>query len=810
MNSIERETIEEISDRLLQLLQGKVPEYLTLKTHIDGLNRLVELVNEIIDAYSEIHEFILPLSRGVLSLEPPKSRNLLASPFKELHSQLQTLNWQVQQIAKGDYAQRVTFMGDFSVAFNNLVDSLAEKDRLVKEQINILEQEAVRLRESETRYSLALEYSPGGIYIFDPISNKVLEYNIQFKNILGYDEADLAKMSFCDFYADSSLAKVDLENIVNKSFYTIKSRQLRKKSGEIIEADIQTYWSVGTISSVIIVNILDVTKEKEAVQVLNKYRILLEEAKDIIIFTDSEGRITETNKAAEIAYGYTNEELRNMTIYDCFVYPHKEIVDKKNQEAYFQGVVYEAVNLRRDKSTFPVEVSSKGSVVGNKKVLVNIIRDISDRKRVENELHYLATHDPLTRIPNRYVLEEAIGNLISKKNKGILLLIDVDNFKLINDTYGHAVGDKLLVNLVAIVKEKLDKECMMARIAGDEFALLLPQMNIKDAKEFAEDLRVKVPGKINSLSEFASVNIFSISIGITSIDYQVSDVNEVMVQANFALYQAKEQGGNRIVCITCEKKGREKLKETNKIIHLVTDNTIEERFMLHFQPVLDIGSGAITHHEGLLRLIDVPSGIIPPGKFIPVAERFGLMNKIDRHVIKLAFDSLHKYPDLQLFVNISGASLGDESLFAYIKEQLLTSGVEPSRIGFEITETAAVKDLPRADRWIKGLKKLGCTFALDDFGIGFSTFSYLQYLPVDYVKIDGSYVRDLDRNDKHKALVQAINTVAVSLGKTTIAEFVENGSILEILKELNVKYAQGYFIGKPEPIPISKLNLSIT
>jgi diguanylate cyclase (GGDEF)-like protein/PAS domain S-box-containing protein len=807
MDSIEKAKIRQISESINQLLQGKIPTSLTPLPDREDLNKLTELVNDVINSFAEIHEFILPLSKGILKVDPPKTKNLMASPFKELHSQLKTLTWQVQQIAKGDYKQRVDFMGEFSKAFNNLVENLAEKDRLVKKQIKILEQEAIRLRESEKRYSLALEHSPGGVFILDPVTKKVLEFNVQLENILGYSREELKQMSYYDFYLDHSSAEIDLGNIINKTFYVIKSRKLKKKNGQVIEADIQTYWSVGVTSSVIIINIQDVTKRNQAEQILSKYKILLEEVKDIIVFCDTEGRILEANKEAERAYGYTNHELRKMTIYDLFACPDKEILERKLKEACSYGIVYEAVNLRKNNSTFPVEVSARGSVVGGKSILANIIRDISERKKIEDELRYLATHDPLTRIANRYVLEETIAELISNQSPGTLLLLDVDNFKLINDTFGHAEGDKLLIDLVTLTKQQLGKKDIMARIGGDEFAILFPKTEISEAKVFAERLRNVVAEKIKYPNQFKTTSSFTISIGVTAIDSTMFDVNEIMAQANFALYQAKEQGRNRVVCLTCEQKNREKFKETNKIIRLISDAAAVKRFVLYFQPIYNMESGEITHHEGLLRLLDDSNNIIPPSRFIPIAERFGLMAQIDKHVIKLAFEALDKYPDLHLFINISGGSLGEEYLFNYIKENILASGIEPQRIGFEITETAAIKDLPHADRWIKELKKIGCCFAIDDFGIGFSTFSYLQYLPVDYVKIDGSYVRELDRNDKHRALVQAINTVAVSLGKKTIAEFVEDGSVMEVLKELKINHVQGHYIGKPEPVPVNKVNI---
>ncbi|SPF52510.1 Diguanylate cyclase (fragment) [Candidatus Desulfosporosinus infrequens] len=252
----------------------------------------------------------------------------------------------------------------------------------------------------------------------------------------------------------------------------------------------------------------------------------------------------------------------------------------------------------------------------------------------------------------------------------------------------------------------------------------------------------------------------------------------------------------------------DKLSETNDLMVLISDALETDKFVLFFQPILNISTGETIHHEALMRIVMDNGEIVYPGKIIPIAERFGLMSQIDKRVIVLSFEALKKYPTLNLFVNLSGVSIGDEELLLLIEENIHQRGIEPSRLGFEITETMAVKDLVRADRWIRRLREKGCRFALDDFGIGFSSFSYLQYLSVDYVKIDGSYVRDLDKNYKNRALVQAMNTVARSLGKEVIAEFVENSSILDLLGEDQVSHAQGYYLGYPEPVPQMGLDIS--
>ena len=238
---------------------------------------------------------------------------------------------------------------------------------------------------------------------------------------------------------------------------------------------------------------------------------------------------------------------------------------------------------------------------------------------------------------------------------------------------------------------------------------------------------------------------------------------------------------------------------------LIKNALRENRLVLFFQPVFSVAHGKIIHHEALVRLQEKTGELIMPGRFIPVAERFGMMPQIDRWVIKASIKALLQYEDLKLFINLSGASLGDEKLLEQVELEICESGLDSSRIGFEITETSAVKDLIQADKWIRHIKGLGCNFALDDFGIGFSSFSYLRMLPVDYLKIDGSFINNIDTDPNYRAIVKAMNEVAHALNKKTIAEFVENENVLNLLSEIGVDYAQGYHLGKPSPYPVFEM-----
>ena len=793
--------IEHISIVLNLLLQGKQPSYVPTTDYPEEYSNFIELVNQLITSVFEIRQFILPLSQGILRVEAPKATNHLASPFKELHSQLRTLVWQVQQIAQGDYNQRIDFMGEFSEAFNSMVEFLKEKSRLVNEHISFLEDEAKWLKESEARYFTAVKYSPGGIYIFDPDTKRILEVNEQFLQMTEYTEEDFPQLTVFDLYYDRSISESDLSLIQKKSLHNITSRQYKRKTGDPIDVDIYTCWATHEKRRVIITNIQDVSARNKTHEVLKKYKILLEHARDIMLFVRLDGVIIEANKAAEIAYGYDRAQLQSMTIYDLHPLDEKLAADKQMSEAFFADILLETTHCRKDGSTFPVEVSAQGTIISGEKLIVSVIRDITERKGIEDELRYLATHDALTRVPNRYLLEEAIALSIAKKNvNGALLFIDIDNFKLVNDILGHGVGDQLLVKLVTILKNNLRKRDLLARLGGDEFAILLDGVKLDEATAVAEKLRKAVADAEICLDSYETPLTFCISIGVASLNNKAT-AGEALSHADYLLYQAKEQGRNRIVCQEDEQNTINKLSETSQIVQKIHDALEKEHFVLYFQPVINTVSGQITHHEGLIRLVESNGSLILPGQFIHIAERFGLMPHIDRRVITLSCEALIKYPCLRLFINLSGISLGDESLLTFIEENIQGKGIDFSRLGFEITETTAVRDIPNAERWIRRLKVMGCLFALDDFGIGFSSFSYLQYLSVDFVKIDGSYVRDIHTNHVHLALVQAMNTVVTALGKETIAEYVENGDILTILKECGVHHVQGYYLGKPESIP---------
>lgn len=552
----------------------------------------------------------------------------------------------------------------------------------------------------------------------------------------------------------------------------------------------------------------EITQHKEAKEALreseNKYRAIFQTSGIAVIIIEEDATISLANEEFEKLSGYSKLDIEGIINWKQFTQP--EEVEHLN-EYHYKCRNYPNASPKSYESSF---VDRHGNV---KDVLVNVsvipdakksivsVADVSTIKRAEAQLKYLATHDYLTGIPNRYSFEEFLKKAVAKAKRGkasALLFIDIDNFKLVNDTKGHTVGDDLLISIANTLKENLRESDSLARLGGDEFVVLLEEATVDEAMLIAEKLRQITERNEFYILKYGYFNL-SLSIGVVMIDGTLN-FQRLLSLADTALYTAKEKGRNRIILLDSSEEINTNFIEINELIGQIKNVVEEDRFLLYFQPVVRVDDGTIVHHEALVRLKGKDDELVLPQAFIPVAERFGLMPHIDRWVVEASLDTMRKHPGLNLFINISGISLSEEHLLEYIEGMIIQSGIEPSRIGFEVTETMAVKDMLSAQQWIERLKKLGCKFALDDFGVGFSSFSYLRILPVDYLKIDGTFIRNIDKDSSNRALVNAMSDIARSLGKKTIAEYVENENILEILQELKIDYAQGYSFGVPTPI----------
>ncbi|MCU7867241.1 MAG: EAL domain-containing protein [Candidatus Thiodiazotropha sp. (ex Lucinoma borealis)] len=448
-------------------------------------------------------------------------------------------------------------------------------------------------------------------------------------------------------------------------------------------------------------------------------------------------------------------------------------------------------------------------------IVLSVGLDITDREAAEQRLTWLADHDPLTELNNRRNFQLEFEKIITLAERyhhaSALLFFDLDQFKFINDSSGHQAGDALLQVVARKIREITRSTDLIARLGGDEFAIVIPETDIPSATLFADKLRnelrkITIPLKGHS-------HRISASIGIVAYPKHGSSAEELLSNADLAMYQAKESGRDQWHLFSSKEQAREQMTARvtwkDKIEQALTD----DRFILFFQPIMEISNGTISHYEVLIRMIEKDGTIAMPGEFIPVAERTGLIHQINRYVLRASIEKLLSLKahnqDITLSINLSGRVIDDPELLPQLTQLLNTSGINPERLVFELTETAALADVNAAIDLMSELQALGCRFALDDFGVGFSSFYYLRELPLDIVKIDGSFIRQLPTNKMDQVFVKALTEMATALGKETVAEFVEDENTLKLLAEIGVIYAQGYYIGRPSPdIPIATKSLS--
>jgi diguanylate cyclase (GGDEF)-like protein len=377
-----------------------------------------------------------------------------------------------------------------------------------------------------------------------------------------------------------------------------------------------------------------------------------------------------------------------------------------------------------------------------------------------------------------------------------LLLVDLDNFKSVNDAIGHVTGDLVLEELAGLLRDGVRPGDEVARIGGDEFVVLLEGIPVETGRLTAERLRHTVDEHRFSID--GRTFDLGISIGAVPVDGRLEPI-AILAAGESALHSAKESGRNRVVVADTDASRPSALSQASTWASRIKEALREDRLVLCYQPVVRLVDGVTEHFEALVRMTDPASQeLILPGAFLPAAQQFGLMPQIDSRVVDRVLDVLRVRPDAQVFVNLSGASVGHETFLGEMEERIRTSGIRPGQLCFEITETTAVRELDAARMWMRRLMDIGCRFALDDFGIGFSSFSYLQSLPADFVKIDGSFTRGLAGSAANRALVTAIDTVAHTLGKQTIGEAVESLEDAELLCGLGVEYGQGWALGRPD------------
>ena len=595
------------------------------------------------------------------------------------------------------------------------------------------------------------------------------------------------------------ILRCDIENAVNQRFVEITRRvsELNREVARRQRAEAKLF------------------AEKELAQVT------LHSIGDAVITTDIEGRVNYLNPVAETLTGWSEAEAHGLPLLDVFrIFNEQTYEPAKNPVAsvlasgHTVGLSNHTALLHRDGTQFSIEDSAApirdrdGRLIG----VVMVFHDVTHARKLAAKVSYQASHDGLTGLLNRQAFEQRLRNLleapVEPDSTHCLMFLDLDQFKVINDTCGHLAGDALLRALGPVLKRHLRHSDLLARLGGDEFGVLLQDCPEAVAKRIAEALKEEVKD-FNFAWEGKPFRV-GLSIGQVNFSDDNWSPAELLSAADNACYLAKENGRNRIHLYSSNDRELAYRFEQTQWVGRIREALKEDRFSLYCQAIVPtlaaLSAGhdeAGAHFELLLRLHDKDGNLVPPMAFIPAAERYHLMVSIDQWVLEAAFAKLAETSSEQVAtcsINLSGASLGDEAFLPFVNSCFERFDVSPQIICFEITETEAIANLANARHIIHSLRAIGCHFSLDDFGSGMSSFGYLKNLPVNYLKIDGAFIRNLATDSIDRAMVASINHIGHVMGLKTIAEFVEDEVVLQTLTELGVDYVQGYGITRPEPL----------
>ena len=684
-------------------------------------------------------------------------------------------------------------------------------------------QDETAVRESEARFRALFDNVVDGVFQATP-AGELVSVNPALVRMLGYDDAgELSAHNMAALFVDLKererlIAELESYGRVRNFEY-----QLRKRNGQtimamensrvVIDEHGRALYYEGTIT--------DITQRKAAERALfnekERAQVTLQSIGDAVVTTDSQGNVEYLNPVAEQLTGWERREAQGKRIEEIVKLtnevtgePVETPVMRCLRESRVVAVADNVVLASRDGSAIAIQDSAapiqdrNGNVVG----AVMVFHDVSQERQLHRKLAYFASHDSLTGLINRREFEERLSTALKAVQKEparryALMYMDLDQFKVVNDTCGHGAGDLLLRQLGDVLRTRVPTGDVLARLGGDEFAVLLADCTLQGAVEVAESLREAL-----AAFRFAwrdSAMQVGVSIGIVPVEAGSESVGSLMSAADVACYVAKDLGRNRIHVYE-EGDAAERHQEMQWVAR-INRALEEERFELFYQPIVPIGArrDVWPHYELLLRMRDEQGDIVAPTAFIPAAERYNLMPSLDRWVISHALETLVYRGEegdepYTLAINLSGTTLNDARFLDFLLDELSAVSIPAGALCFEITETAAIANLGQVVSFMRSLKARGCRFSLDDFGTGLSSLTYLKNLPVDYVKIDGQFIRNVIRDAADESVVEAIARMAKAFKIETIAERVESYEVMMRLGELGVSFAQGFFIAVPQSV----------
>ena len=626
------------------------------------------------------------------------------------------------------------------------------------------------------------------------------------------DHARRSELAVPIFHDNRVIGVIDSEHH-EPNFYTEEHKDILTTIASMASTKIASAMTIERLNET--VSQLESTEDALR-EYARRYRALYDNHPSMFFTVDGQGTVRSVNHFAAEQLGYTVEELVGRSISE--IHSAEEVESVKTHLAGCldqPGELHRWETCKVRKDGVQVWVRETARIVDldeeNKTSILLVSEDITDAHLLSKELRYQASHDVLTGLLNRREferrLERVLETTLGQPSEHALCYLDLDQFKVINDTCGHAAGDELLRQLGALLRETIRERDTLARLGGDEFGILMEHCSLKQARRVADAVR-------EMISEYLFVwegkNFrIGVSIGLVPINEASVSIADVLSAADSACYAAKDKGRNRIHMYDVKDVELARRHGEMQWVARIQRALEEDRFQLYYQPIVPVQTSGKSgeHYELLVRMEDEHGGIILPGAFLPAAEHYNLAVELDRWVIGHALRWFAVHPEhlerLDLCgINLSGHSLGNEEFLKFVIRQFDDTNIQPQKLCFEVTETAAIANLSSATHFIRVLKERGCQFSLDDFGSGLSSFAYLKHLPVDFLKIDGLFVKDIVDDPIDLAMVKSINDIGHAMGKKTIAEFVENRAILQKLRlrEIGVDFAQGYGIGRPRPM----------